>query len=650
MNNARPLVSVLGEGRLRDAVATHLAADPGIRCVSPDGPPEDPTAVVVVADAWLEDAVALGPEGAAAVLPVSTELGHVVIGPLTRPGRPGCWMCARLRRSRNHPERDLVLKRNQQALASRPSSWLTSFAVDAVAALVHDEITALAEGAGPRTASSFLRVSLADLTVRTHRVLPDPLCPACGELPEDTAEAAVLSLTRRLKPAPGAYRTRAVADARESLLSTYVDSEAGLVSEVQTGDEGGLPVAKAPLAMRGASGTEAGWGRSDSYRVSTVTAVLEAVERWGGLQAGGKRTAVRAAYREVRELAVDPVSLGLYGEERYADPDFPFTPFHDALELRWVWAYSFRRRRSVLVPETYAYYGAHVLEPDEPRLAYEISNGCALGGCIEEATLYGLLEVAERDAFLMAWYGQRPLPVIDLASARDPRLRLLAAHLEEENDRTITVLDTTVEQNIPCVWAIAVGRPGDTARARAVCAGGSHIDPERAVLNALCELGPILASVDRSYEQRREHVTAMTKDSQLVRTMGDHSLLYAAPEVFDRLAFLFASQEGRSLPEMAAKSVRVSPDDLTQDVEQVIGRYLETGLDVLVVDQTTPEHRSAALACVKVIVPGTVPMTFGHGMRRVHGLPRLFDVPRLLGDRNAPATIEDLNPHPHPFP
>lgn len=117
MNNAHPLVSVLGEGRLRDAVATHLAADPGISCVSPDGSPEVPTAVVVVADAWLEDAVALGPEGAAAVLPVSTELGHVVIGPLTGPGRPGCWMCARLRRSRNHPERDLVLRRNQQVLA-----------------------------------------------------------------------------------------------------------------------------------------------------------------------------------------------------------------------------------------------------------------------------------------------------------------------------------------------------------------------------------------------------------------------------------------------------------------------------------------------------------------------------------------------------
>lgn len=238
MSNARPLVSVLGEGRLHDAVATQLAADPRISCASPDASTEDSAAVVVVADAWLEDAVALGPKGAAAVLPVSTELGHVVIGPLTRLGRAGCWMCARLRRSRNHPERELAIRRNQQVLASRPSSWLTSFAVDAVAALVHDEITALVEGGGPRTASSFLRVSLADLTVRTHHVLPDPLCQVCGELPEDTAEDAVLSLTRRLKLAPGAYRTRAVVDARESLLSTYVDPEAGLVSEVQTGDEG----------------------------------------------------------------------------------------------------------------------------------------------------------------------------------------------------------------------------------------------------------------------------------------------------------------------------------------------------------------------------------------------------------------------------
>ena len=250
----------------------------------------------------------------------------------------------------------------------------------------------------------------------------------------------------------------------------------------------------------------------------------------------------------------------------------------------------------------------------------------------------------------MAWYGQRPLPVIDLASAHDPRVRLLAAHLEEENDRTITVLDTTVEQNIPCVWAIAVGRPGDTVRARGgVCRGFAHRPGAGGAERALRtrsdprERGPLLRTAPGARHRDDQGLAPGPNDGRplsAVRRSGGLS----------RLAFLFASQERRSLREMAAKSIRISPDDLTQDVNQVVGRYLETGLDVLVVDQTTPEHRRAALACVKVIVPGTIPMTFGHGMRRVHGLPRLFDVPRLLSDPSAPATIEDLNPHPHPFP
>ncbi|WP_345153771.1 hypothetical protein [Nonomuraea rubra] len=37
----------------------------------------------------------------------------------------------------------------------------------------------------------------------------------------------------------------------------------------------------------------------------------------------------------------------------------------------------------------------------------------------------------------------------------------------------------------------------------------------------------------------------------------------------------------------------------------------------------------------KVIVPGTVSMTFGHRYRRVHGLPRLPGLPRVLGTATA---------------
>jgi ribosomal protein S12 methylthiotransferase accessory factor len=53
---------------------------------------------------------------------------------------------------------------------------------------------------------------------------------------------------------------------------------------------------------------------------------------------------------------------------------------------------------------------------------------------------------------------------------------------------------------------------------------------------------------------------------------------------------------------------------------------------------------------VKVIVPGTLPMTFGHGNRRIHGIPRLYTVPAELGHRAGVLTPADINPHPHPFP
>lgn len=652
MHDMTPVVSLLGNGLLREAVAASLAGkvrlhDPAeLRPAAHEGL----VALVPVSDGWADAPLGAVPAIPVPVLPVTAELGHVVVGPLTAPGASGCWTCADLRRRRNQPGRYAVLDRNRDSLAGSPAPWLTSFAADGIAELVADEITALASGTTPRSASALLRVSLADLTVRTHRILPEPLCPVCGEPPEDTAERARLTLRPRLKPRPGAFRTRNATDERQMLVRTFVDSETGLIRDVGTGDEGGLPVARATLPIRGHTSEESGWGRSDNYRASVATAVLEAVERWGGLQAGGKRTTVRASYRDIRETAVDPRSLGLYTPERHGVPGFPFTPFHEDLSMHWVWAYSFARRRPMLLPETYAYYGAHLLRPDEPRLAYEISNGCALGGCLEEAILYGLLEVAERDAFLIAWYARRPLPRIDLGSARDPRVRLLAAHLEEETSRTITVLDTTVEQGLPCVWAIAVDHTDRTGRAKAVCAGGSHLVPERAVLNALCELGPILASVDRSYAEHRGRVTAMAADSSLVRNMSDHSLLYADPSVFSRLEFLFSSPERRSLEEMTARSIPISTDDLTQDVEHAIDRYLRTGLDVLVVDQTTSEQRAGGLACVKVVVPGAAPMTFGHGMRRVDGLPRLLDVPRLLGDPTPPSTVAGLNPFPHPFP
>jgi ribosomal protein S12 methylthiotransferase accessory factor len=70
----------------------------------------------------------------------------------------------------------------------------------------------------------------------------------------------------------------------------------------------------------------------------------------------------------------------------------------------------------------------------------------------------------------------------------------------------------------------------------------------------------------------------------------------------------------------------------------------------VVVEQTAPEQAGYGLRTVKAIVPGALPMTFGHVHHRTRGLPRLLAVPAALGFWPAPKHHADLDILPHPLP
>jgi ribosomal protein S12 methylthiotransferase accessory factor len=89
---------------------------------------------------------------------------------------------------------------------------------------------------------------------------------------------------------------------------------------------------------------------------------------------------------------------------------------------------------------------------------------------------------------------------------------------------------------------------------------------------------------------------------------------------------------------------------LTDDLKDILQVFRRLNLDVIVVDQTTPELLRNGLYCVKVLIPGMLPMTFGHRLARLEGLDRVLRVPVELGYAKQPLTREQLNPHPHPFP
>lgn len=656
-------VGLMGHGTLYEAVRQRLSADAyHVLSLNVDEPGTETArcpVIVSVSDGWDPrlnvEVSGYSTERRTPWLRVCAELGKAIIGPCVFPGKSGCVTCAETRRMnarQDAKEYAETLARHTDDLAFPQWSWMTTFGQHVLADLIVEEVANVIDGRGEiRTRNAMVFLELKGLRSSVHRFLPDPLCPECGNLPEDTEEAAYLALKSRPKVSSTSYRVRLLTTEKNRMMESYVDAEAGMVRKVNKDGRSIFPTASAPVGLRGSHATDAGFGRQLNYESSQLTAVTEALERYGGVRPGGKRTVVRASYNQLGERALDPTTLGLPSNEQYELPDYPYRRYKPDLTFNWVWGYSFKHQRPVLVPEDYAYYGTLYRSRQDHPFVYEISNGCALGGCLEEAILYGILEVAERDAFLMTWYARLEAPRIDLDSVRDRSVALIVERIEYATGYTIHAFNTTLEQGIPCCWTMAVDEQDRFGWPKALCTAGAHLDHEKALANALLELAPMVRDQKPYYAGNRERALKMFNDPYAVLRMEDHSLLYSAPEAFERLGFLCTSTQQQSLDESFKDSyARPRHSDLLQDLNNAVVGYLDAGLDVIVVDQTTPEHNVEDLSCVKVIIPGTLPMTFGHYHRRVNGLDRLYRVPYELGYYRRPLTDADINPHPHPFP
>ncbi|MET7468035.1 TOMM precursor leader peptide-binding protein [Micromonospora sp. NPDC005686] len=577
-------------------------------------------------------------------LPVYPTPRGIRIGPYTVAGTPGCHSCVQRREGRARIAgtswRSELWKALYADTVQPPSPVLAPPVRSVVAALVADEVARANAGTGPRCAGAVLEVDTATLEISRHRFIAEPECALCGGLPDDSPAAGSLTLVSRPKRRPDDYRARSLTAEYEQLLDLMVDSETGLISTVTAHHHH-------PMILVGALGGPvccselSGYGRTFSYPASVAVAIAEALERFAGTLPRARRTCVTASYRELGpDRAVDPVALGL--------PPAPSTHhavrYHPDLPVEWVYGYSFRRGGPVLVPETFAYYGAH-----QTTFGGESSNGCALGGTMEEAILHGIFEIAERDAFLATWYARLPVPRIDPMTSADPMTRLLVQWLERTTGSRLHVFDITMPEQIPSLWLMLVDEEGRPGQPKAFCGAGAHLDPERALWAGLVELASV---ADATKEEVAADTTApsMVADPELVVRMEDHMLVAASPESWHRFDFLYQRDEILSMEQAFPVADRHQPaDDLLDDLNRVVDRYLGEGYDVVVVDQTAVEQAAADLTAVRVIVPGFLPMVFGYRNRRAD-LPRLLDLPVRLGHRDTPLDPQEINPYPHPFP
>ncbi|WP_019123411.1 TOMM precursor leader peptide-binding protein [Brevibacillus massiliensis] len=574
----------------------------------------------------------------------SVLFGEGIVGPLVRPGTPGCSQCADMRQFMAGPDREENWKL-RQVLDERGGVprdlWASRSGLLQMAYLIEGEVQRVLQGNRPLSEGRVFLFNLKTLKCSRHFILPDPMCSICGQLPDDSAITAQISLQPSPKVSADSYRCRPMGGLKEVLISDYLDYRTGFIN----GKIRDLisPFADVSVNLPLFIGDEATAGRTHSYAESELTAILEALERYCGISPRGKRTVIRDSYRNLAEQALDPVKIGLHSKEQYELPDFPFESYSPDAPIDWVWGYSFLQESPILVPELLAYYSVGCGH----GFVYETSNGCALGGSLEEAIFYGILEVVERDAFLLAWYAKLPLPRLDPDSANDPELRLMIERVRAVAGYDLYLFNATLEHGIPSVWTIAKNRKQKGVNL--ICAAGAHPDPIRAVKGSIYEVASMLISLDDKFEANRDTYRQMLHDPTLVKKMEDHSMLYSLPEAEERLHFLL--DENRPLQAFDQEYKKKAGNaDLTDDLKELLQAFRRLKLDVIVVDQTSPEILRNGLYCVKVLIPGMLPMTFGYHLTRVTGLERVLRVPAELGYTKQPLTPEQLNPHPHPFP
>ncbi len=487
------------------------------------------------------------------------------------------------------------------------------------------------------------------IRLRTLQILPFVLgrasgCPVCGKIADKPTPAEFSWSSEDVKRGIDIYRTRSLSELKINLADA-VNPVCGMLGSSARSNRLGAFHAEItgayidPNALR----VPVMWtGHKSSYGQSLTVGVLEALERHAGLYPR-KSKPLTAAFAQIRDQALDPRACGLYEDSTYSG-DEGLLKFTEDLELQWVGGYSLTSGKEILVPSQLAYYGT-------PDIILGNSSGCATGSCIEEAVFYALMELIERDAFLLHWYARLTPRRIAVDSLRSLEVRFMVERARRAGF-IVHLLDTRLDIQAPSALAILM-RSDDELGAFSLSSAASF-SPEEAMQSALCEVathvhwfkGRVLA------KERTKDLRLAVNDYTMVGKMEEHALLYGYPEAKVLAQFLLEDTEEYSFDESYREWQRMRPNtqSLKDDVDYCIQLFGKASLDqVIIVDQTSPEEERIGIRTVRAIVPGMLPLDFGWGHCRSVSLPRTYSVPAKMGRRDAALTPAELYRAPHPF-
>lgn len=542
----------------------------------------------------------------------STNGLEAFIGPLVTPGRTGCWNCTRLRMLAN-AECSWAAHALQQAfLTTNRDSHVRAALVPTTSLLGQllslEALKVLSGHAESRLHGHLMIQNLVTLETSWHQVIPMPWCEICCG-----AEAMALP-DDKLSECNDQRDSRA---GFHQSIAGWVDSRTGVISRVSLRKLDTLQSPSFFCAQALLSNYTEGvyypnefencGGKGLTQGDAMKGAIGEAIERYSASRVRLANLLCSPLLQNAGDF-LDPRALCLYEDSQYDERDFPFVRFDPSKPHFWARGHWLDNGKSVWVPALMTFYKF----PDHAEDAFcqTTSNGLAAGVGLEDAALRAILELVERDAFMISWLGRRPGRRLMIDDGLTDEARKVVVQLEECGARLeLYLLDAGL--NIPVVACLGIGDgkswPGLTVTSAA------HLSPRTAVLNAILEhaySGVYL----RHLMLEGKH--AAPASPQHVRNWNflDHGLFYLPIERAAGCNFLRSDVD--------AIPLRNLNEPTESSLAQCRKRLASAGMRVAIVDVTPPDVALTALRVVRALAPNMQPIHCGYGLERLAN-PRL---------------------------
>ena len=578
--------------------------------------------------------------GSAHAAGVPSLCGHLeglcaVIGPVVLPGKTACWNCCRMRQLANsdHIEEDHAL--HASLLAQRVRPRVLTYLAPTAPALGHmlamAAMTLVAGDAPSGLLGRMLVLDLVSLETTFHPVLRMPWCDVCGGAAENGPSIPALS-PERLDAAQDPAQLLAQ-------LAGWIDTRTGLIRRVIVKSHDALDP-DLPVISSAVLGSycdapyppETGGGKGLTAVEAMIGAVGEAIEHYAARR--HRRTDhLRASLAVIGEERVDPRDLCLYAEFQYATRGFPFARFDPDQPIEWVRGQWLDRREPVFMPALSTFLGYPV--PREEYFCQTTTSGLAAGADLEDASLRAVLELIERDAFMITWLTRRRGQRLLVDESIDEGAREVVRQLEERGAR-IELYHLDAGLGVPTVVCLGFGDgerwPGVTL------ALSAHPNARIAARKAILEQGQVGPYMRRLIAEGERTIPAREED---VRSTHDHGLFYAPADRAVLLDFLrggdaISMADLPSLPEVS--------------LDACVEKLGTAGIRVAVAEVTPPDLRGGPFRVVRALATNIQQVHFGFRIERL-GNPRLHRFLPAALDSTTPrsARVNPFNPHPHPL-